>query len=63
MAENMEAATLDVPAETLDALDAASSPDWGHPYSMLEWDMPMTLGYAGMFEQIDIPNFPNKLRK
>ena len=63
MIENMEAAALDVPSEILDALDAVSAPDWGHPYSMLEWEMPMALGYAGMFDQIDIPNFPNKLRK
>jgi len=30
---------------------------------MLHWDMPMTLGYAGMFDSIDIANFPSKLRK
>lgn len=28
---------------------------------MLEWDMPMALGYGGMFDQIDIPRFLNRL--
>lgn len=58
MQENMKAAALHLDAATLAELDKASSFDLGHPYSMLEWDMPMSLGYGGMFEQIDIPLFP-----
>lgn len=58
--ENLRAADLDLSTETLAALDAASAFDAGHPYSMLEWDMPMALGYGGMFDQIDIPRFPNR---
>ncbi len=46
--------------ETLAALDAASAFDAGHPYSMLEWEMPMALGYGGMFDHIDIPRFPGR---
>lgn len=58
MRENMKAAQLSLDAATLAGLDKASSFDRGHPYDMLEWDMPMSLGYGGMFEQIDIPLFP-----
>lgn len=58
MCENMRAADLQLDGESLAALDKASAFDRGHPYSMLEWDMPMSLGYGGMFEQIDIPAFP-----
>ncbi|MNR67283.1 hypothetical protein D3C85_1911960 [compost metagenome] len=47
-------------AQTLVELDQASAFDAGHPYNMLEWDMPMSLGYGGMFEQIDIPGFPSR---
>lgn len=61
MRENIAAATLDIPAKAMAELDAASAFDAGHPYSMLEWDMPMMLGYGGMFDRIDIPNFPNRL--
>lgn len=58
MRENMRAAELQLDNEALAALDKASAFDRGHPYSMLEWDMPMSLGYGGMFDQIDIPAFP-----
>lgn len=58
--ESLAAAEITLGAETLAALDAASAFDAGHPYSMLDWDMPMALGYGGMFDQIDIPRFPNK---
>lgn len=57
--ENLAAATITLSPDTLARLDTASSFDAGHPYSMLEWDMPMDLGYGGMFDQIKIPRFPN----
>jgi aryl-alcohol dehydrogenase-like predicted oxidoreductase len=57
--ENMRSADLQLDRESLAALDKASAFDRGHPYSMLEWDMPMSLGYGGMFDQIDIPAFPS----
>ena len=60
LSENLRAAELVLSKETLAALDAASAFDAGHPYSMLEWDMPMALGYGGMFDQIDIPRFPGR---
>lgn len=60
MRENMAAASLRLSAENIAELDAASAFDKGHPYSMLDWDMPMALGYGGMFDRIDIPNFPGK---
>ncbi|SCW34259.1 Predicted oxidoreductase [Sphingobium faniae] len=56
--ENLAAATLQLPQEAMTCLHAASAFDAGHPYSMLAWDMPITLGYGGMFNQIDIPHFP-----
>jgi diketogulonate reductase-like aldo/keto reductase len=58
MRENLAAATLDLPQDAITRLNAASAFDAGHPYSMLNWDMPMALGYGGMFDQIDIPRFP-----
>ena len=58
MEENLAAIALQIPIELLQELDNASAFDLGHPYAMLEWDMPMALGYAGMFERIEIPNFP-----
>lgn len=58
--ENLAATTIALDAETLARLDAASAFDAGHPYSMLEWDMPMALGYGGMFDQIDVPRFPGR---
>src|SRR5699024_460730 len=63
MKQNMEAAALQFDDATLAELDEASAFDAGHPYSMLGWDMPMALGYAGMFDQIDIKNFPSQLYK
>lgn len=56
--QNMKAADLLLDDATLARLDEASAFDAGHPYNMLDWDVPMSLGYAGMFEQIDIKNFP-----
>jgi diketogulonate reductase-like aldo/keto reductase len=55
MRENMAAADLLLPPELLAELDLASAFDAGHPYGMLEWDMPMSLGYGGMVDRIDIP--------
>ncbi|MFA7585542.1 MAG: aldo/keto reductase [Novosphingobium sp.] len=60
MRENLAACDLALPANILAALDEASAYDKGHPYSMLDWDMPMTLGFAGMRDQIDIPRFPGQ---
>jgi aryl-alcohol dehydrogenase-like predicted oxidoreductase len=60
MRENLKATELVLDAQTLADLDQASAFDAGHPYNMLEWDMPMSLGYGGMFEQIDIPGFPSR---
>jgi aryl-alcohol dehydrogenase-like predicted oxidoreductase len=62
LTENLRAVDLDLNSETLAALNAVSVFDAGHPYSMLEWDMPMALGYGGMFDQIDIPHFPGRNR-
>jgi len=58
MKENLAAVTLALPETAMARLNAASAFDAGHPYSMLNWDMPMALGYAGMFDRIDIPRFP-----
>lgn len=60
LTENLRAADIMLSADTLAALDAASAFDTGHPYNMLEWDMPMALGYGGMFDRIDIPSFPGR---
>ncbi len=62
MLENIAAASLDIPEAAMARLDAASAIDLGHPYAMLDWELPMSLGYAGMFDSIDIPHFPNRLR-
>jgi aryl-alcohol dehydrogenase-like predicted oxidoreductase len=58
--ENLAATQIVPSEETLAELDAASAFDAGHPYNMLDWEMPMTLGYGGMFDQIDIDRFPGK---
>ena len=55
MKENLAASDVRLDANVVSKLDEVSAFDLGHPYSMLEWDMPMTLGYGGMFDQIDIP--------
>ncbi|MDP3784171.1 MAG: aldo/keto reductase [Sphingopyxis sp.] len=60
LTESLAAAEIALSDDTLKALDAASAFDAGHPYNMLEWDMPMALGYGGMFDQIDIPRFPGR---
>lgn len=60
MRENLAAVDLVLDPDILAELDAVSAFDAGHPYSMLEWDMPMALGYGGMFDDIDIPNFPGR---
>src|SRR3546814_10874799 len=48
MRENMAAAELQLSEDALADLHAASAFDAGHPYSMLDWDMPIALGYGGM---------------
>lgn len=58
MRENMRAADLQLDRDILAELDKASAFERGHPYGMLEWDMSISLGYGGMFDQIDIPAFP-----
>ncbi len=58
--ENLAAAAIRLDDDTLAQLDAASAFDAGHPYNMLQWDMPMALGYGGMFDQMDIPRFPGR---
>ena len=60
MQENLAASALQLDVETLNQLDDISAFDLGHPYNMLDWDMPISLGYGGMFEQIDIPGFPGR---
>jgi aryl-alcohol dehydrogenase-like predicted oxidoreductase len=60
LTENLRATELILSDETLAALDAASVFDTGHPYNMLQWDMPIALGYGGMFDKIDIPRFPGR---
>jgi aryl-alcohol dehydrogenase-like predicted oxidoreductase len=55
--ENLAAADLRLDDAIVAELDQASAFDRGHPYSMLEWDMPMSLGYGGMVDRIDIPFF------
>lgn len=59
MRENMRAADLVLDAATLAELDRASAFDAGHPYSMLDFDMQIALGYGGMRDSIDIPRFPS----
>lgn len=56
--DNLQAIDLRIDADTMAELDAASAIDLGHPYHMVGWDMQVALGYAGMFEQIDIPGYP-----
>ncbi|WP_404477033.1 aldo/keto reductase [Novosphingobium sp. BL-52-GroH] len=58
MRENLAATSLELSPDTIARLNGASAFDAGHPYSMLNWDMPMALGYGGMFDRIDIPRFP-----
>jgi aryl-alcohol dehydrogenase-like predicted oxidoreductase len=60
MVENLQAAALRLDDATIAELDDASAFDLGHPYSMLNWDMSMALGYGGMFDRIDIPRFPTR---
>ena len=58
--KNMTSADLKLAAQDTLEVDAASAFDAGHPYSMLTWDMPMALGYGGMFDRIEIPGFPGR---
>lgn len=60
MQENLKAVDLQLDDDALAELERASAFERGHPYNMLEWDMPMSLGYGGMFEQIDLPGFPSR---
>jgi len=57
---SLAATQLELSDEALEKLDAASAFDSGHPYNMLHWDMPMALGYGGMFDQIEIDRFPGR---
>lgn len=56
--ENMGALDIALSVADIAELDSASSIEMGHPYNMLQWDMPMALGYGGMFDEIEIPAFP-----
>jgi aryl-alcohol dehydrogenase-like predicted oxidoreductase len=56
--DNLAAIDLAMDHDTLKELDEASAVDLGHPYQMVGWEMQMALGYAGMFEQIDIKSYP-----
>lgn len=60
MQENLNAAEQVLDSATLAELDQASAFEAGHPYNMLEWDMPMSLGYGGMFDQLDLRRFPGR---
>jgi aryl-alcohol dehydrogenase-like predicted oxidoreductase len=60
--ENMAAVDLVLDDAPISELDGASSFDAGHPYNMLSWDMSMSLGFGGMFDQIDVPNFPRPIK-
>lgn len=56
--DNLAALDLHLDPATISELDEASAIDLGHPYHMVGWEMQMGLGYNGMFDQIDIPNYP-----
>ena len=58
LADNLASVDLELADDALTELDAASAIDLGHPYQMVGWEMQMALGYAGMFDQIDIPSWP-----
>ena len=58
LTESLGACDLTLPPEMIAELDAASAIDLGHPYQMVGWEMQMTLGYGGMFDRLDIPNWP-----
>lgn len=60
MQENLRATEGLLDASTLAELDQASAFEAGHPYNMLDWDMPMSLGYGGMFDQLDLRRFPGR---
>ncbi|WP_150304803.1 aldo/keto reductase [Pseudomonas saliphila] len=60
MRENLAACSAQLDAQSLAELDKISDFDKGHPYNMLDWEMPVSLGYGGMFDQIDIPRFPGR---
>ena len=56
--ENLSAIDVRLEDAVIAELDAASAIDLGHPYQMIGWDMQMALGYAGMFESMDVPSWP-----
>lgn len=58
MLDNLAAINLTLDKQTIEELDEASKIDLGHPYSMVGWEMQLDLGYAGMFDQLDIPGYP-----
>src|SRR3546814_14084737 len=51
--EKLAAAAIKLDDATLNRLDAASALAAGHPYSILEWDLPMALGYGRLLDQQD----------
>ena len=55
--DNLAAVDLALEPAVIAELDKASAIDLGHPYQMVGWEMQMALGYAGMFEKIDMPRF------
>lgn len=58
MQQNLQAVDIRLDEATIVELEQAASFDLGHPYQMYYWDMSMQLAYGGMFDQIDMPNFP-----
>jgi len=58
MQQNLQAVDVKLDAETMLDLEQTAHIDLGHPYQMYYWDMSMQLGYGGMFDDIDIPDFP-----
>lgn len=62
MRENMESVDLVLDQDALCEIDSVSSLHWGHPYNMPARDDVMALGYGGMLDAIDIPDFPIRRR-
>lgn len=58
LGDNLAALNIELDAATIAELDAISAFDLGHPYQMVGWEMQRMLGYAGMFDQIEIPGYP-----
>lgn len=58
LSDNLKAAEIKLDRSTLNELDEASAFDLGHPYQMAGWEMQQNLGYAGMLDRIDVPDYP-----